>query len=56
MRRMLPAGPGFLLLICGLSGNSEIQQGCGLQNVVFQPAAVALDNGLADVLGYRQQE
>ena len=49
MRRMLPAGSGFLLLICGFSGNSEIQQGCGLQNVVFQPAAVALDNGLADV-------
>ena len=53
---MLPAGSGFLLLIFGFSGNSEIQQGCGLQNVVFQPAGVALDNGLADVLGYRQQE
>ena len=27
-----------------------------MQNVVFQTAGVALDNGLADVLGYRQQE
>lgn len=27
-----------------------------MQNVVFQPVGVALDNGLADVLGYRQQE
>ena len=27
-----------------------------MQNVVFQPAGVALDNGLADVPGYRQQE
>lgn len=27
-----------------------------MQNVVFQPAGVALDNGLADALGYRQQE
>ena len=56
MRRTLPAGSGFHLLICGFSGNSEIQQGCGLQNVVFQPAGVAFDNGLADILGYRQQE
>jgi hypothetical protein len=56
MRRMLSAGSGFLLLICGFSGNSEFKQGCGLQNVVFQPAAVALDNDLANVLGYRQQE
>ena len=53
---MLTAGSGFLLLICGFSENSEIQQGCGLQNVVIQPAGVAFDNGLADVLGYRQQE
>ena len=56
MRWMLTAGSGFLLLICGFSGNSEIQQGCGLQNMVFQPAGVAFDNGLTDVLGYRQQE
>lgn len=27
-----------------------------MQNVVFQPAGVALENGLADGLGYRQQE
>ena len=56
MPETVPAGSGFQLLICGFSRNSEIQQGCGLQNVVFQPAGVALDNGLADVLGYRQQE
>ena len=53
---MLPAGPGSLLLICGFSGNSEIQQGYGPQNVVFQLPGVALDNSLPDVLGYRQQE
>jgi len=53
---MLPAGPGFLILICGFSGNPEIQQGYGLQNVVFRPAAAALDNRPADVPGYRQQE
>ena len=53
---MLTAGSGFLLLICGFSGNSEIQQGCGLQNVVIQSAGVAFDNSLTDVLGYCQQE
>ena len=56
MRRMVSAGSGFPFLICEFSGNSEIQQRSGLQNVVFQLTDVALDNGLADVLGYRQQE
>jgi hypothetical protein len=56
MRRMLPAGSGFQLLIFEFSGNPEIQQGYGLHNVVFRPAAAALGNRPADVPGYRQQE
>ena len=53
---MFSAGSGFLLLICGFSGNSEFQQGRRLQNVVFQASIVALEDGFADVLGYGQQE
>jgi hypothetical protein len=56
MRRMLPAGSGFQLLIFEFSGNPEIQQGYGLHNVVFRPAAAALGNRPADVPGYRQRE
>jgi len=56
MHETVPTGSGFQFLIFGFSENSEIQQGCGLQNVVFQSAGVALDYGLADILGYRQQE
>ena len=46
----------FLLLICRFSENSEIQQGCRPQNVVFQPAGVALDNGLPNILRQGQQK
>ena len=53
---MLPAGSGFQLLIFEFSGNPEIQQGYGLHNVVFRPAAAALGIRPADVPGYRQQE
>ena len=53
---MVSAGLGSLFSIYRFSENSEIQQGCGLQNVVFQLACVALENGLADVLGDGQQE
>ena len=46
LRQMLPAGSGLLLLICEFFGDSDIQQRCKLQNVVFQLAVVALDNSL----------